>query len=305
MAPADVIALFGPTGVGKTDVAIELANRLRERGERPVAVSADALQVYAGLELLTGAADAAGALPARAPADLVPARRRELQRRAVLRAGARRDRRGPVDRRTPDRGRRHRPLPARRADGAAPPATPAGGRPRALDGRARTPGTGRAAHGLARARAVGGGADRAHRLASGSSAPWSCWTPASSSPRRANRSCGPSDVRYPTLLIGLVMDRERLYARIDARVDAMIVAGAAERGPPRERRRRLGHRAQGAGLRGAADRRRRVDEAPHPQLRAPPADVDAQARRRERDRHDRPVAAAVGAAGVPPVVRAP
>jgi tRNA A37 N6-isopentenylltransferase MiaA len=32
MAPADVIALFGPTGVGKTDVAIELANRLRERG---------------------------------------------------------------------------------------------------------------------------------------------------------------------------------------------------------------------------------------------------------------------------------
>ena len=29
-----------------------------------------------------------------------------------------------------------------------------------------------------------------------------------------------SDVRHPTLLIGLVMDRERLYARIDERVDA-------------------------------------------------------------------------------------
>jgi len=51
-----VIALFGPTGVGKTAVAIALAERLRARGERPVAVSADALQVYRGLEILTGAA---------------------------------------------------------------------------------------------------------------------------------------------------------------------------------------------------------------------------------------------------------
>ncbi len=52
-----LIALFGPTGVGKTAVAIALAAQLRERGEDPVAVSADALQVYAGLERLTGAAD--------------------------------------------------------------------------------------------------------------------------------------------------------------------------------------------------------------------------------------------------------
>jgi tRNA A37 N6-isopentenylltransferase MiaA len=54
-----LIALFGPTGVGKTEVALALAERLREQGERPVAVSADALQVYAGLELLTGVATAA------------------------------------------------------------------------------------------------------------------------------------------------------------------------------------------------------------------------------------------------------
>ena len=51
----EVIALFGPTGVGKTAVAVALARRLRARGEEPVAVSADALQVYAGLETLTGA----------------------------------------------------------------------------------------------------------------------------------------------------------------------------------------------------------------------------------------------------------
>ena len=58
MSRSEVIALFGPTGVGKTAVAIALAQRLVELGERPVAVSADALQVYAGLETLTGAATA-------------------------------------------------------------------------------------------------------------------------------------------------------------------------------------------------------------------------------------------------------
>ena len=52
-----VIAIFGPTGAGKTAVAIELAGLLRERGEDPVAVSCDAIQVYRGLELLSGAAD--------------------------------------------------------------------------------------------------------------------------------------------------------------------------------------------------------------------------------------------------------
>ena len=50
--------MFGPTAVGKTELAIALAARLREAGETPVAVSADALQVYAGLELLTGVASA-------------------------------------------------------------------------------------------------------------------------------------------------------------------------------------------------------------------------------------------------------
>jgi tRNA dimethylallyltransferase len=47
-----IVAIFGPTGVGKTAVAIELAELLRERGEEPVAVSADAYQVYEGLDVL-------------------------------------------------------------------------------------------------------------------------------------------------------------------------------------------------------------------------------------------------------------
>jgi tRNA dimethylallyltransferase len=44
--------------VGKTAVAIELATLLRKRGEDPVAISADSMQVYEGLGTLTGAATA-------------------------------------------------------------------------------------------------------------------------------------------------------------------------------------------------------------------------------------------------------
>jgi tRNA dimethylallyltransferase len=48
-----IVAIFGPTAVGKTEVAVELADLLRARGEQPVAVSADAFQIYAGLDVLT------------------------------------------------------------------------------------------------------------------------------------------------------------------------------------------------------------------------------------------------------------
>jgi len=53
-----VVAIFGPTGVGKTGVAVALAKELRKRGEDPVAISCDALQVYEGLSTLTGVATA-------------------------------------------------------------------------------------------------------------------------------------------------------------------------------------------------------------------------------------------------------
>jgi tRNA dimethylallyltransferase len=36
------------------------------------------------------------------------------------------------------------------------------------------------------------------------------------------------EVRRPTLLVGLVMDREQLYGRIDQRVERMIASGARE-----------------------------------------------------------------------------
>ncbi len=37
-----------------------------------------------------------------------------------------------------------------------------------------------------------------------------------------------ANTRRPTLLVGLVLDRQQLYERIDARVDAMLAAGAQE-----------------------------------------------------------------------------
>ncbi|MGH2981506.1 MAG: tRNA (adenosine(37)-N6)-dimethylallyltransferase MiaA [Solirubrobacterales bacterium] len=51
-----VLAIFGPTAVGKTGVAVSVAELLRERGEDPAAISCDAIQVYRGLEVLSGAA---------------------------------------------------------------------------------------------------------------------------------------------------------------------------------------------------------------------------------------------------------
>lgn len=50
-----VIAIFGPTGSGKTEVAIELAGMLVDLRERAVAINCDSMQIYRGMEVLTGA----------------------------------------------------------------------------------------------------------------------------------------------------------------------------------------------------------------------------------------------------------
>ena len=96
----NVLAIFGPTGVGKTGVAIALAELLRKRGEDPVAINCDALQVYEGLGVLTGAATAAeqdklehrllGFVPVSADfsiGDYMPLAHREID--AALEAGRR------------------------------------------------------------------------------------------------------------------------------------------------------------------------------------------------------------------------
>lgn len=226
MARPDVIALFGPTGVGKTDVAVALARRLRATGEDPVAVSADALQVYAGLEVLTGAADGAqrGALPHRLQAFLPVSETFSAGRYAAL---------------------AHREIDS---------ALSAGRRPIVVGGtglylRAALtelslrppPAPGRREHWTARLEEQGPAALHAELARR---APWAAAEIEPSdrqrivralelsdggglTPHRPDSQLWTAETRHRTLLVGLVMDRAALYAQIDARVDAMIAAGAA------------------------------------------------------------------------------
>jgi tRNA dimethylallyltransferase len=224
---AEVIALFGPTGVGKTDVAVALARALRERGARPVAVSADALQVYAGLEILTGVAS--------------PAAQRELEHRLVSFV--------PVDARfsvAEYSELAHAEIDALLAEGATPLVVGGTGLylRAALTDLSLRPPPPPGVRERWQAELDRSGPHALHALLA-ERAPWAAATIDPADRRRIVRALeleeigaleppeGESqlwsaEVRHPTRLIGLVMEREALYARIDRRVDVMVAAGVID-----------------------------------------------------------------------------
>jgi tRNA dimethylallyltransferase len=217
-----IIALFGPTGVGKTSVAVALAERLRGRGEDPVAVSADALQIYVGLETLTGVEHTdrlEQRLVATVPiTETFSAGRYARLAHAAIDAALQQGRRPIVVggtglylraaladldlRPPPDPGVRERLV--RELEVAGPAPLHAELARRAPEVAARIP----PGDGVRITRAL-------ELLDAGHAPPGGdqLWTTAT---------------RHPTALFALTMDRDALYARIDARVDAMVAAGVAD-----------------------------------------------------------------------------
>lgn len=223
-----MLALFGPTGVGKTDVAIALADRIRARGGRPVAICADALQVYAGLEILTGVPDAR--------------QRARLEHRLVSFL--------PVDARfsvAEYAQLAHAEIDALLAEGATPIVVGGTGlylRSALAELALRPPPPpGLREHWQAQMQERGPEALHAELA---QAAPWAAQTIQAHDRHRIIRALElqdqgalhpPSDkpsqlwtseTRHPTRLVGLVRDREELYARIERRVDAIVAAGAIE-----------------------------------------------------------------------------
>jgi tRNA dimethylallyltransferase len=223
-----VIALFGPTGVGKTAVAIALAERLRERGERPLAVSADALQVYRGLEVLSGAAGteqqarlehrllsfvdprqtfSAGEFAASAHAEIDAAL--AAGRRPIVVGGTGLYLQAALTdlelRPPPDPDVRERIM--RDLDRCGPEALHA-------ELARRAPRTAAAIDPRDRTRV-----SRALELLEMGEEP---------APAGPESRLWTARLRHPTLLVGLTMERDALYKRIEARVEEMVAAGAAE-----------------------------------------------------------------------------
>jgi tRNA dimethylallyltransferase len=226
-AAPEMFAVFGPTGVGKTAIAVALAELLRAHGEDPVAVSADALQVYTGLETLTGVAS--------------PAERTALEHRLVSFL--------PLDA-TFSAGQyaelAHAEIDGLLAAGRRPILVGGTGlylraalteldlRPPPADG-SRERWT---------AELERRGAPALHALLADRAA----WASEGIDPNDRQRIVramelldageleppeGPSqlwstELRHPTMLAGLTMERSALYALIDARIDQMLAAGVRE-----------------------------------------------------------------------------
>jgi tRNA dimethylallyltransferase len=222
-----MLALFGPTAVGKTEVAIALADLMRARGERPVAVSADALQVYAGLEILTGVPD--------------EAQQRRLEHRLISFV--------PVDTRfsvAEYAARAHAEIDGLLAEGATPIVVGGTGlylRAALAELELRPP----PRHGV-RERIEADMATKGPEALHAELALAAPWAAEAINPNDRHRiirylelldqgaleqSRGPNrlwtnDTRHPTRLVGLTRDRDELYERIERRVDRMIAAGAQD-----------------------------------------------------------------------------
>jgi tRNA dimethylallyltransferase len=222
------IALFGPTGVGKTAVAVAVARALRAQGEWPVAISADALQVYEGIEVLTGVASQAqrGELEHRLVSFLPIDAQFSVGQYAEL-AHAEIDDALAQGRRPIVVGGTGLYLRAALTTLDLRPPPPPGARERWLGELER--------HGAPALHA-----QLARR------APWAAEKVDPNDRQRIVRSLElldagelePEDgtpsqlwtdeMRHPTLLVGLVLEREALYAQIDARVEQMLAEGARE-----------------------------------------------------------------------------
>ena len=226
-APPPLIAIFGPTGVGKTAVALAVADRLRERDQDPVAISADALQVYRGLETLTGAATAEerarldhrliGFLdPSEtfSVGDFMPLAHAEIDRalangrRPIVVGGTGLYLRAALT----DLSLQPPPPPELRARIEADVAARG---PAALHEElgVRAPGAAAAIEPTDRSRIV-----RSLELLELGAEP----------PRQEDSELWASEVRVPTRLFGITMERDALNAQIDERVDAMVAAGAGD-----------------------------------------------------------------------------
>jgi tRNA dimethylallyltransferase len=222
-----IIALFGPTGVGKTAVAVAMAEQLRAAGEDPVAVSADALQVYSGLELVTGVASPRerGRLEHRLVSFLPIDATFSVGQYAQL-AHAEIDGLLAAGRRTIVVGGTGLYLRAALTELSLRPPPPEGVRERwtAELERQGAP----ALHSRLRERAA-----------------WAAQGIDPNDRQRVVRALelldlgeleppeGPSqlwseELRHPTLLAGLTMERDALYAAIDARIEAMLAAGVRD-----------------------------------------------------------------------------
>jgi tRNA dimethylallyltransferase len=216
------VAIFGPTAAGKTGVAIALAELLRAQGEEPVAVNCDSIQVYRGLETLSGAvtAEEAERLEHRLVGiigtheEFSAGRYAELAHREI--DGLLRGERRPIV-----VGGTGLYLRAALSELEMRPPVPAEVRAQVEQELAER-GTEAIHAELPEEFASGVHPNDRKRVARLTEL-----TRLGIAPHASSEGLWTERLRHPTVLVGLTLDRSELQRRIDARVDAMVAEGAA------------------------------------------------------------------------------